>query len=133
MTNLTRLAALAFTLFIVWVIYMANAGHNSVFFDFVAAIPYGDKLGHVGLFGTLTFLTVLASQFAGWTLNNTRLYFAAIAVTLFVIGEEISQAFIPSRTFDVADLSADAVGILLAILVLRKLEKTAGMQTYLQR
>ncbi|HAU93221.1 VanZ family protein [Alteromonas oceani] len=133
MTNLTRLAALAFLLFIVWVIYMANAGHNSVFFDFVAAIPYGDKLGHVGLFGTLTFLTVLASQFAGWTLNNTRLYFAAIAVTLFVIGEEISQAFIPSRTFDVADLSADAVGILLAILVLRKLEKTAGMQTYLQR
>ena len=133
MTNLTRLAALAFLLFIVWVIYMANAGHNSVFFDFVAAIPYGDKLGHVGLFGTLTFLTVLASLFAGWTLNNTRLYFAAIAVTLFVIGEEISQAFIPSRTFDVADLSADAVGILLAILVLRKLEKTAGMQTYLQR
>ena len=133
MTNLTRLAALAFLLFIVWVIYMANAGHNSVFFDFVAAIPYGDKLGHVGLFGTLTFLTVLASQFAGWMLNNTRLYFAAIAVTLFVIGEEISQAFIPSRTFDVADLSADAVGILLAILVLRKLEKTAGMQTYLQR
>ena len=133
MTNLTRLAALAFLLFIVWVIYMANAGHNSVFFDFVAAIPYGDKLGHVGLFGTLTFLTVLASQFAGWTLNNTRLYFAAIAITLFVIGEEISQAFIPSRTFDVADLSADAVGILLAILVLRKLEKTAGMQTYLQR
>ena len=133
MTNLTRLAALAFLLFIVWVIYMANAGHNSVFFAFVAAIPYGDKLGHVGLFGTLTFLTVLASQFAGWTLNNTRLYFAAIAVTLFVIGEEISQAFIPSRTFDVADLSADAVGILLAILVLRKLEKTAGMQTYLQR
>ena len=133
MTNLTRLAALAFLLFIVWVIYMANAGHNSVFFDFVAAIPYGDKLGHVGLFGTLTFLTVLASQFAGWTLNNTRLYFAAIAVTLFVIGEEISQAFIPSRTFDVADLSADAVGILLAILVLRKLEKTAGMQNYLQR
>ena len=133
MTNLTRLAALAFLLFIVWVIYMANAGHSSVFFDFVAAIHYGDKLGHVGLFGTLTFLTVLASQFAGWTLNNTRLYFAAIAVTLFVIGEEISQAFIPSRTFDVADLSADAVGILLAILVLRKLEKTAGMQTYLQR
>lgn len=133
MTNLTRLAALAFLLFIVWVIYMANAGHNSVFFDFVAAIPYGDKLGHVGLFGTLTFLTVLASKFTGWTLNNTRLYFAAIAVTLFVIGEEISQAFIPSRTFDVADLSADAVGILLAILVLRKLEKTAGMQTYLQR
>ena len=133
MTNLTRLAALAFLLFIVWVIYMANAGHNSVFFDFVAAIPYGDKLGHVGLFGTLTFLTVLASKFTGWTLNNTRLYFGAIAVTLFVIGEEISQAFIPSRTIDFADLSADAVGILLAVLVLRKLEKTAGMQTYLQR
>lgn len=133
MTNLTRLAALAFLLFIVWVVYMANAGHSSVFFDFVAAIPYGDKLGHVGLFGTLTFLTVLASKFAGWTLNNTRLYFGAIAVTLFVISEKINQAFIPSRTFDFADLSADAVGILLAVLMLRKLEKTAGMQTYLQR
>lgn len=133
MINFTRLAALAFLLFIVWVICMANAGHSSVFFDFVAAIPYGDKLGHVGLFGTLTLLAVLASKYAGWKLNNTKLYFGAMAVTLFVIGEEISQAFIPSRTFDFADLSADAVGILLAVLVLRKLEKTAGMQICLQR
>ena len=133
MTNITRVLAIAFLAFIAWVIYMANAGQSSVFFDFVAAIPYGDKVGHAGLFGTLTFLAVLASRFAGWKAYNTKLYFGAIAVTLFVIGEEISQVFIPSRTFDFTDLSADAVGILLAALVLRKIEQSAIAQTGLQR
>ena len=36
-------------------------------------------------------------------------------VGLFVVVEELSQAFIPSRTFDFVDLAADSVGIVIAV------------------
>ncbi|WP_226410779.1 hypothetical protein [Shewanella glacialimarina] len=32
--------------FIIWVIYLANTGGSSIFFDIVKHIPYGDKVGH---------------------------------------------------------------------------------------
>lgn len=117
------LAAIAFFTFILWVIYMANTGESSVFFDVVLAIPFGDKLGHAGLFGTLTFLVVIASKFRGLMVRHTKWYFGVMAVCTFVIAEEISQSFIPSRTFDLTDLIADALGIMVAVLLLRRAEK----------
>lgn len=122
MRNAQILAAIAFFTFILWVIYMANTGESSVFFDFVHAIPFGDKLGHAGLFGTLTFLVVIASKFRGLMVGRTKWYFGVMAVGTFVIAEEISQSFIPSRTFDLTDLTADALGIVVAVLLLRKAE-----------
>jgi VanZ family protein len=43
-----------------------------------------------------------------------KLYAGAIFVAVFVIIAELSQLFIASRTFDLADLAADFVGIILA-------------------
>lgn len=124
MKPLIRVLAVAFFAFILWVIYLANSQQSSLFFEFVAAIPFGDKLGHAGLFGALTFLAVLGSSYSGLQLNRIKLYYGALAVATFVVSEEISQAFIPSRTFDATDLAADAVGILLAVLALKKLNQT---------
>lgn len=107
--------AFCFFCFILWVIYLANTDSPSVFFDFIYAIPYGDKLGHIGLFGFLTFTTIIGSKFRTVSCAGRNYYFGALIVIGFVIIEEISQAFIPSRTFDMGDLTADAVGISLAI------------------
>jgi len=104
--------ALGFSTFILWVIYLANTGGSSVFFDITSMIPYGDKLGHFCLFGTLTFLFNLASRCKSFPIGQFRVYYGTAVVTVFVLAEEISQAFIPSRTFDIMDLSADALGIL---------------------
>lgn len=110
MFTLTRLLATGFFAFILWVIYLANTGKSAFFFDVIHSIPYGDKLGHFVLFGVLTLLINLALN-----LKQVRLlvpiYIGTLLVTVFVVAEEVSQAFIPTRTFDYGDLMADALGI----------------------
>ncbi|WP_308367755.1 MULTISPECIES: VanZ family protein [unclassified Microbulbifer] len=115
MPKLTTAISTSFFLFILWVIYLANNGSDSLFFDFVKSIPYGDKIGHFFLFGTLTLTVVVASRFRSFTVGWLNIYYGGVLVALFVLGEEISQAFIPFRTFDLADLTADTLGILMAI------------------
>ncbi|TPH13598.1 trypsin [Litorilituus lipolyticus] len=104
--------ALCFFSFILWVIYQANTGQQTVFFQLVAAIPYGDKLGHFCLFGLLTLLVNFSLNFKTLRLGFTQLYLGSVLVSTFVIVEELSQFFIPNRTLDPLDLLADFVGIL---------------------
>lgn len=117
MYKLITAISVIFFVFILWIIYLANTGANSIFFDFIHAIPYGDKLGHIGLFGFLTLTAIIAFKFRSVTCGALRLYSGAALVITFVILEEISQAFIPSRTFDLTDLAADAVGIVSAMVI----------------
>lgn len=49
-----------FFIFILWILFLANTGQNSVFFTFITKIPYGDKLGHFCLFGLLTLMANFA-------------------------------------------------------------------------
>ncbi|WP_414829489.1 VanZ family protein [Alteromonas sp. H39] len=112
--GLSIIAALGFFGFILWVISMANRAQPSVFFDFVASFPLGDKVGHVGLFGTLTLLVTVALGFRTLRIMNTRIYVGAMLVWLFVTVEEVSQGFIPNRTMDMGDYMADLIGILAA-------------------
>lgn len=109
--------AILFFLFIVWIIYLANTGGSSIFFDFVGSIPFGDKLGHAGLFGLLTLFAIVGSNFNFVIFKKARIYYGVIIVVLFVVIEELSQVFIPSRTFDLFDLAADLVGIILATVI----------------
>jgi len=113
--KLALVVAVIFFVFILWVIYLANTDGNSVFFDIVRSIPYGDKLGHMCLFGFLTLLTVIGTRFRSFTHGSFKLYYGALVVGLFAVGEELTQAFIPSRTFDFVDLAADFVGIAIAV------------------
>ena len=105
------LIALGFFGFIGWVIYLANTGQKSVFFDLVAAIPYGDKLGHFCLFGLLTLFINLAFKFKTMNVSGRPIYLAVLIVSTFVILEELSQHFVESRTLDFVDLIADFAGI----------------------
>lgn len=106
-----------FFTFIVWMIYTANIGGHSVFFELVGAIPYGDKLGHMLLFGLLTLCANFTLSFTILKLRlwpshyKPRLYKGTLLVTLFVLIEEGTQYYIPTRTFDLYDLLADAIGI----------------------
>jgi len=115
--KLVLAVAAGFFVFILWIIYLANTGGRSIFFDFIRSFPHGDKLGHIGLFGFLTLTAIIGLKFRSLGCGKFRIYIGAVLVSLFVVVEECSQAFIPSRTFDFADLAADFVGILLAIVV----------------
>jgi hypothetical protein len=118
MTNkpFSRLAiviAAAFLSVIVWIIYLANTGGHRLFFDLIKQLPYGDKAGHMLLFGLLTYVVNLALLSRHFCIGRLPLYYATVLVSIFVLSEEISQGFIPSRTLGIIDLVADAVGIIL--------------------
>lgn len=101
---------LAFFAFILWVIYLADTGSSGLV-TLVHQVPYGDKLGHVLLYGLLTLLLNLALEMHTLRLGRLRLFFGTFAVSLFALLEELSQAWLPYRTLDVQDLLADACGI----------------------
>lgn len=117
------LLAIGFFGFIGWVIYLANTGQKSVFFDLVAAIPYGDKLGHFFLFGLLTLFINLAFKFKASVIGGVKIYWAALIVFTFVLLEEFSQYFIATRSFDLVDLLADLSGIVFFCIVSTFLSK----------
>ncbi|MGX9463280.1 VanZ family protein [Shewanella sp. A14] len=112
-SRLIIVAACLFFSFIVWVIYLANTGAHSIFFDIIKHIPFGDKVGHMLLFGLLTYVVNLALLSRHFRIGRLPLYYGTVLVSIFVLSEEISQGFIPSRTLDIIDLVADAVGIIL--------------------
>ncbi len=103
--------ALGFFSFILWIIYQADSGGSNLFFDWVRRTPYGDKIGHFFLFGTLTLLVIPATGFRAWQPKGLPIFYGAIGVFLFVLLEEISQLFFATRTFDFIDLAADLGGI----------------------
>ncbi|KGJ96014.1 VanZ family protein [Colwellia psychrerythraea] len=122
-TTLIPLCTIAFFCFILWVIYLANTGQHSIFFQIIAGMPYGDKLGHFCLFGVLTLATNLAFKFKSFNFYSMQLFLGTILVFSFVVIEEFSQYFIPNRSFDLIDLSADFIGIAFFTFVTSYLNK----------
>lgn len=123
------LCAVMFFCFILWIIYLANTGQNSIFFQFVASIPYGDKLGHFCLFGVLTLATNLAFKFKSFSFYSMEVFLGTILVLSFVVIEEFSQYFIPNRSFDLIDLTADFVGIVFFNIMTSYLNKMSLKST----
>lgn len=101
---------------------MANTGQSSLFFDLVKAIPYGDKIGHVFLFGFLTLGANVATKFKVVKTRKINILLGTVVVTLFVLIEEFSQHFSATRTFDTQDLMADTVGIIIFTVISIKMK-----------
>lgn len=117
-----RLAALLFLVFILLVILAADTGSIPPLLHAVYDFPYGDKVGHFILYGTLAFL--LARAFPrGINLGRLFLPYAILALVVFAAAEEYSQRFFSTRTFDLVDLTFSCLGILTGTwLALRKKE-----------
>ncbi|MDC0661034.1 VanZ family protein [Marinobacter sp. SS21] len=109
---------LAFFVFLLWIIYLADTGSTALI-QLVSQVPHGDKLGHLLLYGLLTLLLNLALELRTVSLGRLRLYFGTVAVTLFALCEELTQAWLPHRTLDAQDLLADALGIAVFSLLSR--------------
>lgn len=111
------LPACVFTCFIGWIILQANQGRNTIFFELVNAIPFGDKLGHFVLFGVLSGLTIIALKGRCLSVKTIQLPLGAVIVFGLAITEELSQTFFINRTFDLLDVFADILGIACSIVI----------------
>ena len=94
------------------IIYLADRGLLKPVYKFIGVHPGSDKVGHFVLIGALAGLLNLALGLRevcwlgrGWLLGS-------VLIALFCTLEEISQIWIPSRSFDLLDLAGDYSGIL---------------------
>ena len=108
---LRRLPAIALAVFATgFVTIIILAGQGRGFWGFLQEIPGGDKLGHVGLVGTLALLLNL-------TLRNRRfgppfhwLQIGSGLVAFVMTLEEASQLLLPARSPDLLDWLANLTG-----------------------
>jgi hypothetical protein len=108
---LAILAAVGFIIFFIWIVGIANSGNGSLWWSFLDRIPFGDKLGHLGLIGTMSFLCNLAfpSRRCGFPLRFITLTTFILLILLSM--EELSQGFIKTRHLDFYDWLADLAGL----------------------
>lgn len=99
----------AFFSFISFIIYQADTAHYNYAFHMVGKIPYGDKIGHIVLYGFMAFLLNYGLGGRKWFKQQI----GSLVVLVFSVLEEISQLYLPSRSFDFADIAASVVGIVL--------------------
>jgi len=113
-----------FLLFILAVIFLADIGGLPPAVRALYRFPYGDKVGHFVLFGLLNFFLTqafLSSQpppRRKWVAGSTGLILA-----LFVALEEGSQQFFSTRTFDLLDLTASFLGVLVGGWIAWRMKK----------
>jgi polysaccharide biosynthesis protein VpsQ len=104
------------TLFwLIIVIIVANdLGRLRNIIGLVSSIPFGDKLGHIILIGTLTYLLNYALANRLLKVGNYKILLGCLIIAVVMTIEEFSQIWMPTRTFDLLDLSANYLGISIA-------------------
>jgi VanZ family protein len=106
----TKILSLIYILFLGAVIVVANL-QGTNFFAFLRYLPFGDKIGHFFLMGTLSLLVNLVLQARTFRIGRVSLLLGSLIVSAVVLAEEFSQMFIGGRTFDSGDLLFDFAGI----------------------
>lgn len=111
-TKITKyLPATLFFSFIVWIIFQADLQRDNLIIKIGHAVPYGDKMGHILLFGILALLINKALNFRGVDTGSIKFYLGSIIVFCFAISEEFTQLAFEHRNFDYKDIIADLMGI----------------------
>lgn len=118
--------SLLFLIFIILVIVLADNGSIPPFIRALYDFQNGDKLGHFILLGLLNFFLTRAflsahpSKSRNWVTLSVGLILA-LGITL----EEWSQQFFFTRTFDLIDLLASLLGVLVGGWMALKIKKTS--------
>lgn len=109
-----KVLAIAMACLVVWIAAVADAGQSNALLHGARSLPYGDKLGHLGLYGSFALLANLALAPRQIGIGRWRTHLGGVLVLCFAWIEELSQAFFPSRSLDAADALCDLLGVLLA-------------------
>jgi len=105
--------------FVATIIVFANRGQARAFLGWVNSLPLGDKAGHLFLIGVMAFLLNHALACRVFPIGPLRLLQGGLIIGVVMTLEEFSQLWFSSRTFDLGDLLANFLGVLLAELLMR--------------
>lgn len=111
--------AIIFSLFILAVIIAADLNILPAFIRVFYNFQGGDKVGHFILFGVLSFFVNASLLLQVKPMRNQARMVITSTLVLFVLisFEEWTQAFIPSRTFDLVDLFASLTGVVIGAIL----------------
>ena len=102
---------------------MKNSGHPLPI-GIIAKLPHFDKFGHFILLGGLSFISVLTiSPYFKSSARKATFKITTVILVIITI-EELSQAFIPTRTLSLADYLSGVAGVLLAAYLAHKKSDT---------
>lgn len=119
-----RLFALGFLVFIFYILFLANTKGTAVFSNITTYIPYGDKVGHCFLYGFLSWVFIIFTQYRTVQIKRLPVFWGTLIALLLTTLEEGSQLFLSTRTFDWMDLLANTIGIGIAALTILIFQKT---------
>lgn len=105
--------------FVVTIIVCADRGGLRTFLGWVNSLPLGDKAGHLFLIGVMAFLLNHALAYRVFSLGALSLQRGGLIIGAVMTLEEFSQLWFTSRTFDLGDLLANSLGVLVAELLVR--------------
>lgn len=111
MVKFKRTIAIAFMLAFAVVILVADNAQGMHLFAFVKYIPGRDWTGHFFLFGFLAAAFNYALYFRRVSILARAIPVGSLIALAIAIGDEFSQLWIQSRTFDLTDLLFDVTGI----------------------
>ncbi len=111
--NLRIALPLGFFIFISSIIFLADTADHNFAFRLLGNIPYGDKLGHIFLYGMMAWFLNFGLKFKSYRLFGFNMQIGALIVLAFAIIEELTQYYIPSRSFDLYDILGDFIGVTL--------------------
>lgn len=108
---LPLLFTIAFVAFLLMVVAVADRGEGARWWWFLDRIPFGDKLGHLGLIGMLSLCCNVS--FPPKRRDGYRRFMTTTTLVLLVLvsAEEIAQAFKPHRSCDPLDWIVDLLGL----------------------
>lgn len=112
-----------FILAFAYVIYSANRGELPHFIRQLYMFKHGDKLGHVLVMGTLSFVVNLFLFPRKIIFLKKSILLGTVIVFCLISLEEFSQIFISNRSFDLMDLCCSYLGVMcghLAIILTTK-------------
>lgn len=123
-----KFISIVFLVFIITVIILADLGAIPPFIRSIYDFPNGDRVGHFILFGLLNFfvtrafLSSLPSKPRSWVTLSIGLILA-----LLIGAEEFSQMFFSHRTFDLIDLQASYLGLIVGGWVAFKIKSDSHL------
>ena len=118
--NVSKLAiGTLVVLFFAAVFAIAYTGNGPTYFAFLKYVPGGDKTGHTLLMCFLAIVLSWLLSFRGLYFKKVRIYYGVLSVFVFITIEEFLQLLSPNRNFDLIDLAANYLGIVLAFAIIR--------------
>ena len=113
MSSHRKWLAAAYTVGVVLIVALADTGRLGPVHALVRSVPLGDKALHLIAMGGLALVAELATGAPTLRAAGVPLRVASAVVLVVVVLEELSQRWLPSRSFDYGDLAADLIGIAL--------------------